>query len=139
MRYLRKMVSVYVCRECERESTHDEVRWDGYGEGECPHCEHGVSPVREVPATFWSVGVYTVCSVYGGPEEGGWYYDAGSLDQPRKIRVFEDYEEAEAYQASLLAEIPPEERRGTETRTSVCGFTEELPARSWPSVRPRYC
>lgn len=27
----------------------------------------------------WFVNVYEVDRVYGGPEEGGWYYDAGRL------------------------------------------------------------
>ena len=27
----------------------------------------------------WFVNVYEVSRVYGGPEEGGWYYDAGQL------------------------------------------------------------
>jgi hypothetical protein len=27
----------------------------------------------------WFVNVYEVSRVYGGPQEGGWYYDAGQL------------------------------------------------------------
>jgi hypothetical protein len=32
---------------------------------------------REAPAPFWTVAIYLADRVYGGPEEGGWWYEAG--------------------------------------------------------------
>jgi len=138
MRYLTKSVPVYVCSQCQRECTGATVVTDGYGEHSCPHCEGGVTHVRDDAATFWSVALYGTGRAYGGPEEGGWWYDVGSLIQHSRVRVFEDYEEANVYLRQLWDQIPKEDRRG-EDRLAVCGWTERLPERHWPRVRPRYC
>jgi len=41
---------------------------------------------------FWSVAVYELDRRYGGPEEGGWWYDCGQL--MRLVKVFKAAEEA---------------------------------------------
>lgn len=138
MRYLSSTVPVYRCVGCDRTLSQPEVVWDGYGEGTCPCCEHSVESSGEREATFWSVGVYEVCRCYGGPEEGGWWYDAGTLIERRRVRVFEDLDEAERYHSQLWDEVPEDERRG-EIRTYVCGWTESLPESHWPKAQPRYC
>lgn len=136
MSYLSRTVSVYTCPGCGQVQ-HDEVETDAYGETECIHCERSVRATEERPATYWSVAVYSVGRQYGGPEEGGWWYDAGSLERPGLVRGFEDYDEAEAYLKKLWDETPDEDKRG-DSRVVVRGYTERLPEYHWPRVRPRY-
>jgi hypothetical protein len=97
-----------------------------------------MSPTGECDATFWSVAVYETERRYGGPEEGGWYYDFGHIVNPAKIRVFESHAEAEAYQDQLWDQIEPEDKRG-DNRLVVVGWTEKLPDTHWPRARPHYC
>lgn len=138
MRYLSTTVPTYVCDDCGDQMTHGEVLWDGYDEGTCRRCQSLVSGAGDRDATYWSVGVYEVTRQYGGPEEGGWYYDAGYRIEPHKMRVFADYAEAALYAARLWDELPESDKRG-ESRLTVCGFTECLPETHWPRARPRYC
>ena len=138
MHYLTKTLSLHTCPECDRDWTSAEIRVDGYGEYLCPECECEVSLSGECDATFWSVALYETDRRYGGPEEGGWYYDTGSLIEMNKVRVFEDLAEAEAYLDKLWDEIPSEHKRG-DTRVVAMGWTECLPARHWPQCRPHYC
>jgi hypothetical protein len=45
---------------------------------------------------LYSVALYHEQMAYGGPEEGGWWYDAGELlDRP--VRYFRSYDAALAY------------------------------------------
>lgn len=41
----------------------------------------------------WFVGVYLVDRVYGGPEEGGWWFDAGELVQQTAVNSLDEAEE----------------------------------------------
>lgn len=72
---------------------------------------------------------------YGGPEEGGWWYDTGRLVEHRKVRVFESYAEAQARVQELYAEI---RAGGWLSELAVVGFTECLPVPQTPERRPRY-
>jgi len=53
----------------------------------------------------WTVAVCLVSSAYGGPEEGGWYYECGhpSTDEVVKLltKTFYEEEKAEAYRVEL--------------------------------------
>lgn len=42
-----------------------------------------------------TVGIYELDRCYGGPEEGGWWYDAGELR--RIVATFDDQEQAYKY------------------------------------------
>lgn len=44
--------------------------------------------------TIFSVAIYEVDRAYGGPEEGGWWFDTGEIVQRCRIRQFRDEEEA---------------------------------------------
>jgi len=59
------------------------------GAGDVPPCR------RAVTRQTYVVAVYNVGQCYGGPEEGGWWYDAGTLI--RAVRVFRDEDAAYAY------------------------------------------
>ncbi len=58
----------------------------------------------ELPVTY-VVAIYETDRAFGGPEEGGWYYQCGvPSDEPELLalmRVFSDYEEAVAYYTEL--------------------------------------
>jgi hypothetical protein len=41
----------------------------------------------------WFVGVYTVDRAYGGPEEGGWWFDTGELELQTAVATHDDAEE----------------------------------------------
>ena len=45
--------------------------------------------------TTYIVAVYDVVQQYGGPEEGGWWYDAGSF--VRQVRQFHNEDKAVGY------------------------------------------
>lgn len=48
---------------------------------------------------MFTVAVYELNQEYGGPEEGGWWYTAGSLQYVS--RVFEDKAKAEAHASRM--------------------------------------
>ena len=41
----------------------------------------------------WFVGVYSVGQGYGGPEEGGWWFECGELVQQTAVNSFEEAQE----------------------------------------------
>lgn len=99
------------------------------------------------------VTVYDCNKAFGGPEEGGWWYDFGilctDLDFAEKIRIFpnndEGLEKAQEYQKSLLEEIDKynEEEGNVHPSQSICkGYyraliREGLPE-NFPQIRPHY-
>ncbi len=42
---------------------------------------------------YWFITAYGISQQYGGPEEGGWYYDAYSVIETREASTYEDAEE----------------------------------------------
>jgi hypothetical protein len=89
----------------------------------------------EVP-WLW-IGVYEAHQHYGGPEEGGWWYESGDL-----IEVWRADTEADAIdKADELREKYPR----TGKRYSVIGgddwdvrLSAGPPVRHYPEERPRY-
>ena len=49
------------------------------------------------------VNVYEVYRAYGGPEEGGWWYDAG---EPVFTKVFTDEQEARSFSNEVYENMP---------------------------------
>ena len=144
MNYLTKTLPTYQLDmgHCVRSFRWDEVTHDDY---EGPMAEVGGALVRvthidEVPARWWTVGVYTTYRVYGGPEEGGWWYAAGSLTEHGRMRFFDDFEAALAYNGELWDWVQKENLardRGDERLTVLC-TTEALPDTHYPKNRPYY-
>lgn len=108
----------------------------------------GQPPVEEVlPSTQadpqrW-LNAYSVSRHYGGPEEGGWYYDVGSLIVSIPIPRGTSDEMIEKLKA-VVTEVfgwPKEPRQG---RFSVIGgddfecWIEDAPGDNWPKERPHY-
>lgn len=121
----------------------DEVEHDDFEgpmavvRGEYVH----VQPLDDEPASWWTVGVYTSYQVYGGPEEGGWWYSAGSLTEYGRMRFFDNFEEAQAYSNELWrwVEGQNERRDRGDERLVVRCTTNALPDAYYPKKRPYYC
>ena len=43
---------------------------------------------------MWTVAIYEIDRAYGGPEEGGWWYDCGSKVTRMRERTFDTREDA---------------------------------------------
>ena len=143
MQYLNETVPLYSVDKDGQEPNryeHYEVEYDEYSGY---YVTHGSSPhvyrVDERPAGWFSVAVYTCYDVYGGPEEGGWYYDAGSLVEHHRIKFFDNYVEAMDYSASLWDWCDEENKDRGDVRLIVRCTTEAMPDTHYPKRRPYYC
>jgi hypothetical protein len=91
----------------------------------------------------WFVGIYFVCRSYGGPEEGGWWYDSGELaisDGAPEMKEFSSLEEAKAFLvgARIAAETITENYGPGLGGKYLAELHEgSLPA-FYPEERPRY-
>ena len=92
-----------------------------------------VEPVGERPARWWSVAIYDTSREYGGPEEGGWYYTAGTLTHYERARIFDDWREANTYVGELKAWLATQD-----SSLMIRCETEKMPARHFPTNRPSY-
>lgn len=117
---------------------------------------HGDDPDCEVhhPPNFYTVAIFMVDRSYGGPEEGGWWYDTGHpLDyiphgtNPHDlITVFgrDSKKEACAWRATLQAQLDATINQGRRETSSVLSegrFSAELCIgwpKPFPSERPHY-
>jgi hypothetical protein len=119
-----------------------------YAEPEyCPFCEaERTALAAREPRHTYVVAVYLEDRAYGGPEEGGWWYDVGSLT--RVVRVFKRECIAAAYCRKLNARLqsrafgPNLGRREISSVLSdgeYCArvFADTAPA-GFPERRPRY-
>jgi hypothetical protein len=138
----RKTVPVWLCPDCHR-STIAPVE-DTYGYVFCPEpdCNAELHHCVARDATWVTVAVYSVGRGYGGPEEGGWWYDIGSLI-PGTQRSFtdEDQPQAEVYRDAMLHRYARDDdwrTRGDE-RFVVRVYYESNAPGGYPSVQPRYC
>ena len=121
---------MYSCNTCGRKSP-----WAALDqECNCPACGCETSYIDTLPAEWASVAVYQVDRAYGGPEEGGWYYDCGTL-VPETVRAYEqdDFPQASEYVEMLQRRWPANE--GYRVRYQI----EGLPEASFPRERPYYC
>jgi hypothetical protein len=85
----------------------------------------------------WVVALYETNRAYGGPEEGGWWYDVGKiLDRARARRFGPDQEqEARAYLAELsahAAQVNREEGRREPGSVLCDGWLAARMIRRWP-------
>jgi hypothetical protein len=86
------------------------------------------------------VNVYLIDRAYGGPEEGGWYYECGQAHQ--STQVLPQDEEAVRAGVQAWCDVQNKERRSdigsvlSEGKYVVC--IEDEPAKDYPSERPHY-
>lgn len=92
------------------------------------------------------VAVYLVNRVYGGPEEGGWYYEAGhpAPSFAQHTRGFEKLSDATAYQQTIQKDVCNAENRTRRPISSTISegiyaavTTSGFPA-PFPQERPRW-
>ena len=85
----------------------------------------------------WFVCLYLIDRAYGGPEEGGWYYECGQPEPTQHLRVFDTIEEARAYVMSLKP-VEVEMNAGRPDISSVLsrGCYDFRIARGWPEAYP---
>lgn len=88
------------------------------------------------------VNVYDITRCFGGPEEGGWWYDAGECIEIHRVAATSK-EECVAIAAALRTDLSAEFPR-TAKRYSVLGgedydiFIQDDPGSDFPEVRPHY-
>lgn len=88
------------------------------------------------------INVYEVYRHYGGPEEGGWYWDSGELLISVQVtgKMEGEAEAAELLLKDYLERSYPDDG----SRFSVLGGTdyqvriEDHDGKSWPEERPHY-
>jgi len=95
--------------------------------------------------TIFSVSIHMVDRAYGGPEEGGWWFDYGEPDHAyfRKTKLFETKDEAYSY-AKTLDHMIEELNKGRPSISSMASegqyrvIVQEGYPHSWPEQRPHY-
>jgi len=93
-------------------------------------------------AEYVTVALYENDREYGGPEEGGWWYDVGTLiPGTQRSFLLEDAPQALVYRDTLVARYPYQ--RGWMSRGEICYvvrvWKERDAPKGYPEVRPRYC
>lgn len=82
------------------------------------------------------VNIYSVDRFFGGPEEGGWWYDAG---EPVGSIPCRSQAEADEVKAAMLVRFPRSDNRFQSTGGSDYVVTiEDEFAAMWPTEKPHY-
>jgi len=91
------------------------------------------------------VNVYELDSLYGGPEEGGWWYDVGTPFLSLKVEQYDRAGDIIDLTVALREQYRDNgNRRSTVYRevsdkpTDYAVVIEDHPAREWPEETPRY-
>lgn len=92
---------------------------------------------------FKFVNVYYTDSGYGGPEEGGWYYDTGSLDSSYPVKGTEDEVRARLHEVQEIVDKRNEDEGNHKPSSVLCNgwlacWIEDHPGKSYPEHRPYY-
>lgn len=137
------------------QETYDEIG-DAYMEQHPDNRpEEAVEPDKLAP--FFTVAVYLVGRAYGGPEEGGWWYDHGKrqdVDFSKEWpefgrygipRIFGDEESAFAWGENVNALLDETINKGRREIGSVLStgryhaeVHEGYPVAHWPETQPYY-
>lgn len=89
------------------------------------------------------VAFYAVDRAYGGPEEGGWWYDTGELVRLHALFRSEDAAIRAAARASRLLDLVQRGHARVDSvlyaggRFRACVYERQAPAH-FPDTRPRY-
>lgn len=130
------------CPSCDSVRRDFAFSWDHYeGKHFCDECGSDLEFHDAYGPTWVSIAVYGIDRAYGGPEEGGWYFDQGSRYDSTirnfEVSTTEGLAEATAYYEKMKAEheIPYTKREWWENQRRVHVFSEEMALVS----TPRYC
>ena len=94
----------------------------------------------------WHINVYEQHRNYGGPEEGGWWFDSG-VYQPKMSVTFDGSpEDANAYALDLHDRLKAEADANQVPYVSSVAYnggrymvqTDDKPGADWPVERPHY-
>ena len=112
------------CAKCDQPQNED---------GHCAGCMHLLGPIY--------VNEYVTRRIYGGPEEGGWWFDAGEFVRTHAICATKG--EAKAAVRKLGDYLRTARRGQYEPSSVLCrGYTElqleTHPGRNYPTETPRY-
>jgi plasmid replication initiation protein len=94
-------------------------------------------------AQKYILAFYELDRCYGGPEEGGWWYDVGQYVRPLAIVANEEQAYKLANRANDLLDFLQRKKRGIGSmaysggRHRVEVYLNEAP-KYWPEVRPHY-
>ena len=134
----------YRCVSCGRyedlPATHTDDELDEIvGDHDCGNASlHEVRPGQK---TLMYVNAYEVYRAYGGPEEGGWWYDRGEAKASVPVRG--EYRN-DVYRGVRPSPVSQDVVEVTELLKRVYDdpelriVTEETPAADYPTRRPRY-
>lgn len=90
------------------------------------------------------VALYELDRAYGGPEEGGWWYDTGDLRRPLALAPTNEAAVTIAARANRLLDRLQQNKRPVDSvaydggRHHALVFTTTAPP-SYPAERPSYC
>jgi hypothetical protein len=93
--------------------------------------------VRLLLGLRYTVAVYSVYRSYGGPEEGGWYYDCGDL--VRTVKRFRSENEAWDYCNRLNDKLYGHDHVRLRKDIYRAKVYDSTAPDSFPSERPYYC
>ena len=122
------------------------------GEPNCPlwpdhkYPDQEQHPLEMEPTAF-VVSVYLCDRAYGGPEEGGWWYDCGepSPEHLKHLRVFSNRAEARLHCHGMQEMLDREDNVGRSPISSVLStgqyralIDEDKLPEAYPAIRPHY-
>jgi len=95
----------------------------------------------------YCVAIYEIDRAYGGPEEGGWWYTTGELQERCKVREYPNLAAAEAaawHMNDWLQRMRSEAARDPGSMLYSGGWFEARvfdgpPPARFPQQRPYYC
>lgn len=134
----------YGSHQLEEAVKNGNLFYDDYeDEYQCAICGEGLKPdaSTERPARWFSVAFYFVDRLYGGPEEGGWYYWAGNrCDETLRVyeNTLEQVEMATRYVDNFRDMDDRIPRSGDQNRMHFRLEVEALPFPHFPRRRPFY-
>ena len=94
-------------------------------------------------SSTYIVAVYLVDKAYGGPEEGGWWYDTG--EQVKLIRIFKNEEKAYIYTNRMQRLIDKSLNKGRRPISSMAStgryyaeVHKDTAPKFYPATTPHY-
>lgn len=137
-------VSIYRCPECSKVGKAKQWLFDPCDDLVCGDCGEQVKWDSLKDATFISVAMYDITNQYGGPEEGGWYYQLGErMDETLRCYEAGDWPQAKLYFDQLMEEVKAAQselgRRYGQPRFHPRYYCDEVAPEQFPAVKPVYC
>lgn len=132
-----------------RDTSNDCIDWDNNPGQERQCDDEDPCAYHDTRPQFHSAAIYFEDRYYGGPEEGGWWYDAGEpvlrdTELAIRTRFFATAKEAYEYASRVLQPICDKRNKGRRPTSSMASegayaphVTRGLPA-PFPEHRPHY-